>query len=175
LRILVLGNRIASYLGKQHEVVLSLARIYGSSYVPLYDNNTKTTKLSQYDHKSKTYSKKLLSQREHIFADGTKVQRDLYSAWLARFVVDNKLDVSQLDSSWPSADMLLQRAASSKYQLATGFVLSNVGNNVRASCPLKSHNISCEVVDVVTHRGEGHKEHAIDDSDSRNEFAEVMS
>ena len=42
MRILVLGNgylgnRIASYLGRQHDVVLSLARIYGSSYVPLYD------------------------------------------------------------------------------------------------------------------------------------------
>lgn len=37
---------------------------------------------SQYDHKSDTYRKKPLSQRWHIFQDGTRVQRDLYSAFL---------------------------------------------------------------------------------------------
>jgi len=157
------------------EFVTRLAQKAKDSGGSITEFSTRTTKLSQYDHKSKTYSKKLLSQREHIFADGTKAQRDLYSAWLARFVVDNKLDVSQLDSSWPSADMLLQRAASSKHQLATGFVLTNARNSVRVSRPLKGHNNAFEVVDVVTHRGEGHKEHAIDDSESRNKFAEVMS
>ena len=37
---------------------------------------------SQYDHKSNTYTKKKLSQRYHVFEDGTRIQRDLYSAFL---------------------------------------------------------------------------------------------
>ena len=39
-------------------------------------------KASQYDHRSNTYKKKQLSDRWHVFRDGTKVQRDLYSAFL---------------------------------------------------------------------------------------------
>lgn len=45
---------------------------------------------SQYDHKSNAYIKKKLSQRWHVFADGTKVQRDLYSAFLM-FCSDGEL------------------------------------------------------------------------------------
>jgi hypothetical protein len=42
----------------------------------------KMFRASQYDHKSNTYTKKKLSQRWHTFEDGSKVQRDLYSAFL---------------------------------------------------------------------------------------------
>lgn len=41
-----------------------------------------TVKASQYDHKLDQFIKKKLSQRFHIFIDGTKVQRDIYSAFL---------------------------------------------------------------------------------------------
>ena len=44
--------------------------------------NTSTCKASQYDHKSDTFNKKSLSDRWHLFIDGTSVQRDLYSAFL---------------------------------------------------------------------------------------------
>ena len=44
--------------------------------------NTITCKASQYDHKSDTFNKKSLSDRWHLFMDGTSVQRDLYSAFL---------------------------------------------------------------------------------------------
>ena len=44
--------------------------------------NTIKFRASQYDHKNDTYTKKKLSEREHIFSDGTKVQRDMYSAFL---------------------------------------------------------------------------------------------
>lgn len=44
--------------------------------------NTIKAKASQYDHSTSTYKKKKLSQRWHRLADGTKVQRDLYSAFL---------------------------------------------------------------------------------------------
>ena len=41
-------------------------------------------KASQFDHMTGEYSKKTLSQRFHTFEDGTKVQRDLYSAFLLK-------------------------------------------------------------------------------------------
>jgi hypothetical protein len=44
--------------------------------------NTWTFKASQYDHVLGDTNKKLLSQRWHILPDGTKIQRDLYSAFL---------------------------------------------------------------------------------------------
>ncbi|MDF2854722.1 MAG: Transposase [Neobacillus sp.] len=44
--------------------------------------NTWTFKASQYDHILDKDSKKQLSQRWHILQDGTKLQRDIYSAFL---------------------------------------------------------------------------------------------
>ena len=41
-----------------------------------------TVKASQYDHELNKFIKKKLSQRFHIFSDGTKIQRDIYSAFL---------------------------------------------------------------------------------------------
>ncbi len=46
--------------------------------------NTIKFKASQYDHKSNECKKKELKQRWHLFDDGTKVQRDLYSAFLLK-------------------------------------------------------------------------------------------
>ncbi|MEH7249532.1 hypothetical protein V7114_22450 [Neobacillus niacini] len=43
---------------------------------------TSSFKASQYDHKADNYKKKELKDRWHRFDDGTKVQRDLYSAFL---------------------------------------------------------------------------------------------
>lgn len=44
--------------------------------------NTRTFKASQYDHTSGECVKKELKERWHHFADGTQIQRDLYSAFL---------------------------------------------------------------------------------------------
>lgn len=52
---------------------------FGDSHFHVVDNMYRA---SQYDHKSNTYNKKKLSQRWHSFDDGTKVQRDIYSAFL---------------------------------------------------------------------------------------------
>lgn len=41
-------------------------------------------KASQFDHMTGRYKPKKLSQRWHTFEDGTKVQRDLYSAFLIK-------------------------------------------------------------------------------------------
>jgi hypothetical protein len=81
---------------------------------------TRETRLSQYDHQTGHYVKKPLSQRWQVFGDGTRVQRDLYSAWLARFVENDRLDASQLKESWAAAEPLLGRAASGLEESASG-------------------------------------------------------
>lgn len=48
-----------------------------------------TVKASQYDHELDQFIKKKLSQRFHVFTDGTKVQRDIYSAFLLYCVNEN--------------------------------------------------------------------------------------
>ena len=87
------------------------------------------TRLSQYSHDTGIYTKKPLSQRWHVFADGSKVQRDLYSGYLARFVVNDTLDARQCVAHWPVAEQLLARAASrfSQSAIGAGFPHPNAG------------------------------------------------
>ena len=101
--------------------------------------STRTTRLSQFSHDTGEYVKKPLSQRVHVFADGTKVQRDLYSAWLARFVEDGKLNVTPLSDEWPGAEPLLNRAALGFKQSAIGlgFALPGVLRGVGVDRPVK--------------------------------------
>lgn len=55
--------------------------------------------------------KKSLSQRIHMCPEcGVQAQRDLFSAFLARFVEDETLDLSKAGELWPGADSLLGRA-----------------------------------------------------------------
>lgn len=56
-----------------------LSSKFGENHFHVVDNMYRA---SQYDHKSNSYNKKKLSQRWHKFEDGTKVQRDIYSAFL---------------------------------------------------------------------------------------------
>jgi len=64
--------------------------------------------------------KKPLSQRWHVCGCGVgPVQRDLFSAWLARFVEDERLDAGRAQAAWPGEDERLQ-AASSRIQPAIG-------------------------------------------------------
>ena len=51
---------------------------------------TRTTCRSQFDHVDGTFTKKPLSQRYHQLPDRTRVRRDLYSAFLARFVCEDR-------------------------------------------------------------------------------------
>ena len=53
--------------------------------------DTRSAKASQYDHHSKAYKKKQLSQRWHVLPDGNRIQRDLYSAFLIMHT-NNTLD-----------------------------------------------------------------------------------
>lgn len=83
--------------------------------------STFTTALSQTDHKTGVRKKKSLSQRWHYFEDGTKIQRDLYSAFLA-FCVNTDTDTLDEDLArrlWScGVDSLLEAAFGDAAQLA---------------------------------------------------------
>jgi len=84
---------------------------------------TKTTKLSQTCQCGNTV-KKPLSQRWHICpVCGIKAQRDLYSAYLGLFVVNNNdvwnLDIDSAYKSWNTAEPLLEKAIVQVIQIAS--------------------------------------------------------
>ena len=65
----------------------------------LINLHTWSLKLSQYDHTTQTCTKKPLSQRWHVLGDGSGVvQRDIYSAFLARCVMGNTHHLSHLET-----------------------------------------------------------------------------
>ena len=83
--------------------------------------NTWRLKMSQYDHVTGTYTKKPLSQRWHPLGAGAQwVQRDCYSAFLAKCVVGESHSSCQLESSWPVTEALLARAGLCVNQPASG-------------------------------------------------------
>ena len=71
--------------------------IYGGS---LLEFSTYSTKCSQYCHVCGTYTKKPLSQRVHTCCN-LNINRDLYSAFLARNVKDDKIHQEMCDENWP--------------------------------------------------------------------------
>src|SRR6266702_1837604 len=73
--------------------------------------NTKRAKLSQTCHCGAVKLKRL-SQRHHRCSCGVNAQRDLYSAFLARFVHPDSslLDAGQAASAWPGSEPVLQAA-----------------------------------------------------------------
>lgn len=85
------------------------------------------------------------------------IQRDLYSAFLARFVEQNRLDARSAAQAFPAAKPLLQRAASSLNQPASGvrFPLPQVRKGLGAGRPLKSNSGLTEAKDVVAALGVG--------------------
>lgn len=106
--------------------------------------STRSTRLSQYDHRSRLYQKKPLSQRWHVFDDGTRVQRDLYSAYLARFVEANTLDTRQCETHWLAAEPQLRRAVSRPDQSASarGESLASRPHRRRSRSPVKEQSVS---------------------------------
>jgi hypothetical protein len=118
--------------------------------------NTYRTRLSQFDHTTGRYTKKPLSQRVHVFGDGSgEVQRDLYSAFLARFVDADELDARSAAVAFPAAKPLLRRAASSEYHepaSGVGFQHPHAPGRVRAGRPSKRGEHDREAGDVVAGR-----------------------
>lgn len=71
--------------------------------------NTRTTALSQTCICGRK-EKKSLSERVHTCECGVIAQRDLFSAYLARFVEEDRLQVADAYEYWQSAESLLQMA-----------------------------------------------------------------
>ena len=123
---------------------------------------TQTTRLSQFDHTTGEYVKKPLSQRWHVFPDGGRVQRDLYSAWLARFVERDRLDASHLATRWAADGPLLRRTASGlgsngfpliqrQSASGTGSARPHVRKHVRGDRPPQGVGQGCKSVDGVAY------------------------
>jgi hypothetical protein len=129
-----------------------LRRKAASAGAEIVDLPTTTTRLSQFDHSTREYVKKLLDQRIHVFGSGTiePVQRDLYSAFLARCCEKDLLDIRQVHAAWPSAEPLLRRAMARMKEPASGpgFALPRALRSARAGRPLKRRVRSCEALDV---------------------------
>lgn len=88
-----------------------LSRKAESAGGKLVELNTRKLRMSQYDHISGACTKKPLSQRWHRLG-GTQrlVQRDMYSAFLAKFAGNEQHNPCQLEQGWPVAEPLLERA-----------------------------------------------------------------
>lgn len=83
--------------------------------------NTWSLKMSQYDHHTGVCTKKPLSKRWHELGNSnTLVQRDCYSAFLAKNVIENQHKPSLLDESWAAAEPLLRRAGLCLEQSGSG-------------------------------------------------------
>jgi hypothetical protein len=83
--------------------------------------NTWKLKMSQYDHINEVCTKKPLKQRWHTLGDSnTLVQRDCYSAFLAKNVIENQHEPSRLRENWATAELLLRRAGLCVEQSGSG-------------------------------------------------------
>jgi putative transposase len=114
---------------------------------------TKTTKLSQYCHICEEYVKKPLSLRWHTCC-GIDMQRDLYSAFLAKCVDINtgSLDIARAKMLWPCLEPVMREAVSRVIQSANGGYIHSsfgVGNRRQSGSPVKPEEIITEVADVV--------------------------
>jgi hypothetical protein len=68
-------------------------------------------KTSQYDHSTDSFTKKSLSERWHVFGDGRgRVQRDVYSAFLARNSEESTYQPLTLEKAWQDVASVLQQA-----------------------------------------------------------------
>jgi transposase len=114
--------------------------------------NTRKTYLSQICHNCLKKEKKPLSIRWHKCSCGIKpVQRDLYSAFLARYVENNKLDIRKCRQGFPGAHLLLEQAILELNQTAIGKrKLSSFGlSQSQSSLLVKDRSIVNDVKDDV--------------------------
>ncbi len=93
----------------------------------LVELNTRRLRMSPYDHVSGTYAKKPLSQRWHrIGGDDVIVQRDCYSAFLAKHATEDGHSSSRLEEGWAVAEPLLERAGACRHhESASGLPKGN--------------------------------------------------
>jgi|APSaa5957512535_1039671.scaffolds.fasta_scaffold23384_1 putative transposase len=118
----------------------------------LYEFSTYKTALSQ-TCVCGNKEKKPLKQRWHYCSNcGAIAQRDLFSANLARYVDNHRLDISQAKQAWAGVDTLLAQAVSKLNKTATGKSnrIASFGLNQSLSClPVKEESTICKTLDVV--------------------------
>lgn len=121
---------------------------------------TTSTALSQICHQCEKKEKKKLSERWHDCACGISVQRDLYSAFLACYVKENKLDIREAKEAFPGVYPLLEQAMSRLNETAIGKQrLASFGLSLSQSGSLvKNRSGLDEVRDVVGIKSESFKE-----------------
>lgn len=120
--------------------------------------NTHQTKLSQYCHVSDTCIKKPLSQRYHEFPDGQRVDRDIYSAFLAHHVkelpdkgvkkgeakMQHVLGTRQaLDTAWQAMDSRLKRTVPRTLEELAKLVLGEPSSIAKDSSSAASATTAC--------------------------------
>lgn len=90
--------------------------------------NTFTVKASQLNHITETYTKKNLNRRWNIMPDGTKVQRDLYSAFLIMNVDDSlgKVDIHLCNETYEQF-LKLHNEEVKRIEATTGITPSSMG------------------------------------------------
>lgn len=99
-----------------------LSRRAESAGGKLVELDTRRLRMSQYDHLTGACEKKPLSQRWHRLggANSTLVQRDCYSAFLAKHATGSGHNPIRLQEGWGAAEPLLKRAGLCLEQSAIG-------------------------------------------------------
>jgi putative transposase len=117
----------------------------------VYEFNTRTTALSQVCLCGQRH-KKRLSERIHACDCGVEMQRDLFSAFLARHVKDNLLQVTEANESWSGAEPLLRaawRQATENQQPASGRHTPSSFGTCRCQSQSGSSEKVCATVGIV--------------------------
>lgn len=122
--------------------------------------SSKSTALSQFCHECEKKEKKKLSERWHNCSCGIRVQRDLYSAFLARNVKENKLDIREAKKAFPGVYPLLEQAMLRLNETAIGKQrLASFGlSQSQSGSFAKNRSGLDEVRDVVGIKSESFKE-----------------
>lgn len=98
-----------------------LSRKAESAGGKLIELDTRRLAMSQYDHVIGAREKKPLSQRWHrLGGTRTLVQRDCYSAFLAKHASEGEHNPHRLNEDWTAAEPLLRRAGLCVDQSASG-------------------------------------------------------
>lgn len=129
----------------------------------LFEIPTQTTKLSQTCHICEEAVKKSLSKRWHICC-GIQIQRDLYSAFLAKCVGTDTsaLDFARAKDLWQGMESILSEAISRASQTAIGKVcpasFGFTGIQSQSGSLVNPVRIISEAMDVVILSDESHRE-----------------
>jgi len=177
--ILAMGTRIqtekVSYKGWQKRYGRSIGMRAPSMFMDslkrkaenaggyLFEFPTQTTKLSQTCHICEETVKKPLSKRWHICC-GIRMQRDLYSGFLAKCVVKetSALDMVRAKELWQGMESILSEAISRAKQTAIGKVCPASfgfnGTQSQSGSLVNPQRIISEAMDAVILPDENHRE-----------------